>query len=361
MMKNLQVNLVDRSYPIYIGENLLQDSNLLGKHVKGNLSFIITNPTIESLYAHQVESSLIKAGQKVIRIILPDGETFKNWETLQLIFDGLLKAGADRKSTIFALGGGVIGDMAGFAAASFMRGISFVQIPTTRLSQVDSSVGGKTGINHPLGKNMIGAFHQPVAVITDLLTLKTLPPKELAAGLAEVVKHGAIADAEFLNWIEAHIQELNACDISAMEHAVLRSCEIKSAVVAADEKETGIRAHLNFGHTFGHAIEAGMGYGNWLHGEAVGCGMVIASRLSEQLGYISSKDVARLTQIISSLHLAITPPPWPVSKYMDLMSHDKKAELGTIKYIVLKSLGQASVQQVPDHVIHDVLRSFDAA
>jgi 3-dehydroquinate synthase len=359
-MKNLQVNLADRSYPIYIGENLLQDSNLLGKHVTGHISFIITNPTIESLYAHQVESSLLKAGQKVVRIVLPEGEEFKNWETLQLIFDGLLNAGADRKSTIVALGGGVIGDMAGFAAASFMRGISFIQIPTTLLSQVDSSVGGKTGINHPMGKNMIGAFHQPVAVITDLLTLKTLPAKELAAGLAEVVKHGAIADAAFFTWIEAHINELNACEIPAMEHAVLRSCEIKSAVVAADEKETGIRAHLNFGHTFGHAIEAGMGYGNWLHGEAVGCGMVIAAKLSEQLGYISTKDATRLTQIIRSLHLPTTPPPWPVTTYMDFMSHDKKAELGNIKYIVLNSIGQASVRQVPDQDIIDVLRSFGA-
>ena len=359
-MKNLQVNLADRSYPIYIGENLLQDANLLGKHVTGHISFIITNPTIASLYADQVESSLQKAGQKVVRIVLPEGEEFKNWETLQLIFDGLLQAGADRKSTIIALGGGVIGDMAGFAAASFMRGISFIQIPTTLLSQVDSSVGGKTGINHPMGKNMIGAFHQPVAVITDLLTLKTLPAKELAAGLAEVVKHGAIADAEFFNWIEAQMNELNACNIPAMEHAVLRSCEIKSAVVAADEKETGIRAHLNFGHTFGHAIETGMGYGNWLHGEAVGCGMVIAAKLSEQLGYISTKDVTRLTHIIRSLHLPITPPTWPVTKYMDFMSHDKKAELGNIKYIVLNSIGQASVQQVPDQVIIDVLSSFGA-
>ncbi len=359
-MKTLQVKLGDRSYPIYIGENLLQDFGLFSKHVKGHLSFIVTNPTIESLYANQVEASLIKAGQKVVRVILPEGEAFKNWETLQLIFDGLLKAGADRKSTIFALGGGVIGDMAGFAAASFMRGIAFVQIPTTLLSQVDSSVGGKTGINHPLGKNMIGAFHQPVAVFTDLLTLKTLPAKELAAGLAEVIKHGAIADAEFLNWIEGHINELNACEISAMEHVVLRSCEIKAAVVAADEKEGGVRAHLNFGHTFGHAIEAGMGYGQWLHGEAVGCGMVIAATLSQKLGYITLEDVTRLSKMIKALNLPTTPPSWPVSQYMDLMSHDKKAELGTIKYVVLKSLGQANVQQVPDTVIHHLLTDFGA-
>lgn len=359
-MRSLQVELGDRSYPIYIGENLLQDTALYAKHVQGHLSIIVSNPTIAALYADPVEQSLRAIGQQVVRIILPDGEAHKNWETLQMIFDGLMKAGADRKSTIFALGGGVVGDMAGFAAASFMRGIAFVQIPTTLLSQVDSSVGGKTGINHPLGKNMIGAFHQPVAVIADLLTLKSLPPTELAAGLAEVVKHGAIADAEFLDWIEAHISDLNACHTLAMEHAVFRSCEIKSAVVAADEKETGIRAHLNFGHTFGHAIEAGMGYGQWLHGEAVACGMVIAAELSKELSFISTDDVHRLTNIIQALHLPVTPPSWPVDKYMGFMSHDKKAESGTIKYIVLQALGKASVLKVPDPMIRSVLRRFGA-
>jgi 3-dehydroquinate synthase len=359
-MNTLQVDLGNRSYPIYIGENLLQNHALFAQHVRGHLSIIVTNPTIAPLYADEVENSLKKIDQQVVRVIIPDGEAHKNWETLQLIFNGLMEAGADRKSTIIALGGGVIGDMAGFAAASFMRGIAFIQIPTTLLSQVDSSVGGKTGINHPLGKNMIGAFHQPVAVIADLRTLTTLPPKELAAGLAEVVKHGAIADAEFLSWIESHISELNTCDLSAMEHAVLRSCEIKSAVVAADEKENGIRAHLNFGHTFGHAIEAGMGYGDWLHGEAVGCGMVIASELSMELGYITAQEVKRLTQIIAELHLPITPPIWSVNKYLDLMSHDKKAEQGSIKYVVLEKLGQANVQKVPNETIHTVLQRFGA-
>jgi 3-dehydroquinate synthase len=359
-MNTLQVDLGNRSYPIYIGENLLQNHALFAPHVRGHLSIIVTNPTIAPLYADHVEESLKKIGQKVVRVIIPDGEAHKNWETLQLIFNGLMEAGADRKSTIIALGGGVIGDMAGFAAASFMRGIAFIQIPTTLLSQVDSSVGGKTGINHPLGKNMIGAFHQPVAVIADLRTLTTLPPKELAAGLAEVVKHGAIADAEFLSWIESHISELNHCDLSAMEHAVLRSCEIKSAVVAADEKENGVRAHLNFGHTFGHAIEAGLGYGDWLHGEAVGCGMVIASELSKELGYISAQEVKRLTQIIAELHLPITPPVWSVTKYLDLMSHDKKAEQGSIKYVVLEKLGQANVQKVPNETINTVLQRFGA-
>ena len=360
-MISLEVELGSRSHPIYIGEHLLQDSNLFAKHVRGHLSIIVTNPTISALYGHQVESTLKKVGQQVVQVVIPEGEEYKTWETLQLIFDGLMKAGADRKSTIFALGGGVVGDMAGFAAASFMRGIHFVQIPTTLLSQVDSSVGGKTGINHPLGKNMIGAFHQPVAVIADLGTLKTLPPKELAAGLAEVIKHGAIADAEFLNWIESNINNLNACDIASMQHAVLRSCEIKSAVVAADEKEMGIRAHLNFGHTFGHAIEAGMGYGQWLHGEAVGCGMVIAAEVSKEIGYISSADVQRLTHIISQLHLPIAPPKWPANQYLELMSHDKKAEQGEIKYIVLKKLGEAIVQKIPNDIIKNVLYRFGAS
>jgi len=359
-MKTLNLELGERSYPIYIGEHLLQNDSLFKEHIHGHLSLIVTNPTVAALYANTVEASLLKIGQKVVRVVIPEGEAFKNWETMQLIFDGLLQSGADRKSTIIALGGGVVGDMAGFAAASFMRGINFIQIPTTLLSQVDSSVGGKTGINHPLGKNMIGAFHQPVAVIADLQTLKTLPPQELAAGLAEVIKHGAIADTQFLSWIESHIAQLNACDIPAMEHAVLRSCEIKSAVVAADEKENGIRAHLNFGHTFGHAIESGMGYGEWLHGQAVGCGMVIAAELSKELGYLSAQDVSRLTHIITQLHLPIQPPKWPVSQYLEFMSHDKKAESGTIKYIVLRSLGLASVQKVPDETIRHVLQRFGA-
>lgn len=359
-MKSLHLELGSRSYPIYIGENLLEQQDLLARHIHGHLSIIVTNPTVAALYAQRVENALVKIGQKVVRVILPDGEAHKNWSTLQLIFDGLIQAGADRKSTIIALGGGVIGDMAGFAAASFMRGIPFIQIPTTLLSQVDSSVGGKTGINHPLGKNMIGAFHQPAAVIADLQTLKTLPPRELAAGLAEVVKHGAIADAAFLDWLESQVQALNACDISALEFAVLRSCEIKAAVVAADEKEMGIRAHLNFGHTFGHAIEAGLGYGEWLHGEAVGCGMVIAAKLSQELGYISSSDVQRLSTIIQQLHLPIQAPLWSTHQYLDLMAHDKKAEQGTIKYIVLEKIGQASVQKVPDDVIRKVLQHFGA-
>jgi 3-dehydroquinate synthase len=292
---------------------------------------------------------------------LPDGESFKDWQHLQLIFDELLAHGADRQSMIVALGGGVVGDMAGFGAASFMRGIRFIQVPTTLLAQVDSSVGGKTGINHPLGKNMIGAFHQPVAVIADLNTLRTLPPRELSAGLAEVIKHGAIADADFLDWIEANTGALLACDTNAMAHAVLRSCEIKSAVVSADEREGGIRATLNFGHTFGHAIESGLGYGEWLHGEAVGCGMVMAADLSARLGQIGQADALRLKRIIASMHLPIAPPKLGSQRFMELMQVDKKTEAGQIRYITLGSIGAARIQQVPDATVIETLVATGAA
>jgi len=355
-LKTLNVNLGDRSYPIFIGQDLLDDAQLFAQFSTSSASFIVTNTTVEALYADRLEASLKANGQQVVRIVLPDGEGFKTWETLQTIFTGLLESNADRKATIFALGGGVVGDMAGFAAASYMRGIKFVQIPTTLLSQVDSSVGGKTGINHPLGKNMIGAFYQPIAVIIDLKSLLTLPPRELAAGLAEVVKHGAIADHLFLDWIESKVAALNSYDLNCLEHVVVKSCEIKSAVVAQDEKESGVRAHLNFGHTFGHAIETGMGYGEWLHGEAVGCGMVIAAELSVQLGYLSAEDKNRLLSIIHALHLPINAPKWDTSQYLSYMSHDKKAESGQIKYIVLEKLGQAKVEKVADGLVVSALR-----
>ena len=355
-MKTLNVNLGDRSYPIFIGQDLLDDVQLFSQFSSSSASFIVTNTTVEALYADRLEASLKANGQQVVRIVLPDGESFKNWETLQLIFTGLLESNADRKATIFALGGGVVGDMAGFAAASYMRGIKFVQIPTTLLSQVDSSVGGKTGINHPLGKNMIGAFYQPIAVIIDLKTLLTLPQRELAAGLAEVIKHGAIADPLFLDWIECNANALNNYDLNCLEHVVVKSCEIKSSVVAQDEKESGVRANLNFGHTFGHAIETGMGYGEWLHGEAVGCGMAIAAELSLQLGYLSLADKNRLIRIIQQLNLPTVAPKWDTARYLSYMSHDKKAESGQIKYIVLESLGQAKVQKVSDDLVISALK-----
>ena len=361
-MKTLHVDLASRSYPIYIGTNLLEQPALFEPHLKSSTTvFIVSNTTVAPLYAKTLTNTLSQLGKTVRLLELPDGESFKDWQHLQLIFDELLAHGADRQSMIVALGGGVVGDMAGFGAASFMRGIRFIQVPTTLLAQVDSSVGGKTGINHPLGKNMIGAFHQPVAVIADLNTLRTLPPRELSAGLAEVIKHGAIADADFLDWIEANTGALLACDTNAMAHAVLRSCEIKSAVVSADEREGGIRATLNFGHTFGHAIESGLGYGEWLHGEAVGCGMVMAADLSARLGQISKIDAERLKRIIASMHLPIAPPKLGSQRFMELMQVDKKTEAGQIRYITLGSIGAARIQQVPDATVIETLVATGAA
>jgi 3-dehydroquinate synthase len=354
-MNTLQLDLGERSYPIHIGSQLLDQAGLYKKHIKGTFTAVVTNETVAPLYADRVVKTLEGIGQKVKLIVLSDGEAFKTWEVLQKIFDGLLENSADRKTTLVALGGGVIGDMTGFAAACYMRGIRFIQVPTTLLSQVDSSVGGKTGINHPLGKNMVGAFHQPQAVIADLDTLKTLPPEELAAGLAEVIKHGAIADYEFLSWIEKSQDALNNCDPVAMEFAVRRSCEIKSQVVAQDEKEGGIRAILNFGHTFGHAIEAGMGYGAWLHGQAVGCGMVMAADLSVRVGLLSNADASRLKKIIQALHLPTQPPKLGVDRFMELMSVDKKAEGGEVRYILLNGLGQAKIQTVDDDLVIQTL------
>ena len=361
-MKTLHVDLASRSYPIYIGTDLLEQKALFEPHLKSSTTvFIVSNTTVAPLYAKTLTYTLTQLGKTVRLLELPDGESFKDWQHLQLIFDELLAHGADRQSMIVALGGGVVGDMAGFGAASFMRGIRFIQVPTTLLAQVDSSVGGKTGINHPLGKNMIGAFHQPVAVIADLSTLRTLPARELSAGLAEVIKHGAVADADFLDWIEANTSALLACDTDAMAHAVLRSCEIKSAVVSADEREGGIRATLNFGHTFGHAIESGLGYGEWLHGEAVGCGMVMAANLSARLGHISQVDAERLKQIIKSMHLPIVPPKLGAERFMELMQVDKKTEAGQIRYITLESIGAARIQQVPDTTVIETLAATGAA
>jgi 3-dehydroquinate synthase len=360
-MKTLEVDLGNRSYPIYIDADLIDQPDLFKACEKASSIFVVTNTTVAPLYAQRLTKTLETFGKTVRTIALPDGESYKDWKNLQLIFDDLLKFGADRQTMLVALGGGVIGDMTGFAAASFMRGVRFIQVPTTLLAQVDSSVGGKTGINHPLGKNMIGAFHQPVAVIADLNTLKTLPARELSAGLAEVVKHGAIADAKFLDWIEANAKLLLACDTDAMGHAVLRSCEIKSAVVSADEREGGIRATLNFGHTFGHAIEAGMGYGEWLHGEAVGCGMVLGADLSCRLNYITKTEAERLTKIIQSMNLPIVPPKFGGKRYLELMQVDKKTESGQIRYVVLEKIGKAQIQGVPDAQVLETLIATGAA
>jgi len=360
-MKTLKVDLGQRSYPIFIGSDLIDRPELFEACSKASSIYIVTNTTVAPLYAERLSKTLASFGKSVRTIALPDGESFKDWKNLQTIFDELLKHGADRQTILVALGGGVIGDMTGFAAASFMRGIRFIQVPTTLLSQVDSSVGGKTGINHPLGKNMIGAFHQPIAVIADLSTLKTLPPRELSAGLAEVIKHGAIADASFLDWIEANTSALLACDIEAMSHAVLRSCEIKSAVVSADEREGGVRATLNFGHTFGHAIEAGMGYGEWLHGEAVGCGMVMGAKLSCLLKKITQADADRLTRIIHAMHLPTTAPKFGADRYIELMQVDKKAEGGQIRYVLLEQIGKAYIATAPHEAVIETLLATGAA
>ncbi|MBC7513357.1 MAG: 3-dehydroquinate synthase, partial [Herminiimonas sp.] len=299
----------------------------------------------------------IAGGKQVIPIILPDGEVEKNWAVLMQIFDTLLAEKCDRKTTLLALGGGVIGDMTGFAAATYMRGVPFVQVPTTLLAQVDSSVGGKTGINHPLGKNMLGAFYQPQAVIADLATLDTLPARELSAGLAEVIKHGAIIDAAFFDWIEANIARLMARDAAALAYAIQRSCEIKAEVVRQDEREAGLRAILNFGHTFGHAIESGLGYGEWLHGEAVGCGMVMAADLSYRLGYIDADARARIKALVAAAGLPVVAPDLGATRWLELMEVDKKNENGQIKFILMRPIGSPVITAVPNEMLQATLEA----
>ena len=343
----LNVDLGERSYPISIGPSLLDDPSLLARHVNGGKVAIVTNTTVAPLYLARVETALRDAGKQVMSVILPDGEEFKNWASLMQIFDTLLANKADRKTTLIALGGGVIGDLTGYAAASYMRGVDFIQVPTTLLSQVDSSVGGKTGINHPLGKNMIGAFYQPRAVIADTSTLETLPDRELSAGLAEVIKHGAIIDGAFFDWIEANIGLLMARDKGALAYAIARSCEIKADVVRQDEREGGLRAILNFGHTFGHAIEAGLGYGEWLHGEAVGCGMVMAADLSHRMGLIDAPSLARVRALVAAAGLPVKAPDLGTARWLELMEVDKKNEGGAIKFILLKPLGAPSITNAP--------------
>jgi 3-dehydroquinate synthase len=352
---SLQVELGERSYPITIGHGLLSNPELLTRHVAGKRVALITNDKVGPLYLPQVRKLLEDGGKQVTEIVLPDGEGQKTWASLMKVFDVLLAEKCDRKTTLVALGGGVIGDLTGFAAASYMRGVPFVQIPTTLLSQVDSSVGGKTGINHPLGKNMIGAFYQPQAVIADTATLHTLPPRELAAGLAEVIKHGAIIDAPFFDWIEANIGKLVAKDNAALAYSIQRSCEIKADVVRQDEREGGLRAILNFGHTFGHAIENGLGYGQWLHGEAVGCGMVMAADLSHRLGYIDAVSKDRLTALVKAAGLPVTAPDLGTQRWLELMEVDKKNEGGAIKFILIKPLGQPLITNVPHELLLQTL------
>ena len=353
------IALGDRSYDIHIGAGLLAQPETFAGLPRAQAAMIVTNDTIAPLYEAQLRAALTPHYSQIHTVVLPDGEAHKDWQTLNLIFDALLSKGCDRKTVLFALGGGVVGDMTGFAAASYMRGVPFVQVPTTLLSQVDSSVGGKTAINHPLGKNMIGAFYQPVRVVCDLDTLKTLPERELSAGLAEVIKYGPIADMDFLGWIEANIGALMAREPAALAHAVQRSCEIKAWVVGQDERESGLRAILNFGHTFGHAIEAGLGFGVWLHGEAVGCGMVMAAELSQRLGKVDAAFVARLKALIERAGLPVRGPVLNAADnaldYIEHMRLDKKAVGGDIQFVVIDPPGQARTMGAPDAVVRDVI------
>ena len=355
-MIELKVDLGERDYPIFIGEGLLSNPSLYQPYIAGKKVMLVTNETVGPLYEQQVRQAL--SGYEVDSVVLPDGEQYKNWQTLNLIFDALLEKAHSRKTTIVALGGGVIGDMAGFAASAYQRGVDFIQVPTTLLSQVDSSVGGKTAINHPLGKNMIGAFYQPKAVLADTDVLKTLPERELAAGLAEVIKYGLIYDVEFLTWLEKNIDGLNACDPELMAYAIQRSCEIKAEVVAQDEREGGIRAILNLGHTFGHAIETNQGYGNWLHGEAVGAGMWMAANLSMRLGWLEPADLARVETLLRRAKLPIVPPSdMTPDRFIELMSVDKKVLDGQIRLVLLQTLGQAVVtSEVDPQALNETLK-----
>ncbi len=354
-MQKLVVELEERSYPIYIGSGLLAQPELFTAHIKSNKVVIVTNTTVAPLYLAQLKQSL--SAYSVTEVILPDGEEHKNWQTLQLIFDGMLAAKHDRKTTVIALGGGVVGDMAGFAAACYQRGVNFIQVPTTLLSQVDSSVGDKTGINHELGKNVIGAFYQPQAVVIDTDTLHTLPARELSAGLAEVIKYGFICDAEFIDWLELNIEQLLKLEPAAVRQAIVRSCEAKAKVVAADEKEADIRAILNLGHTFGHAIETEQGYGNWLHGEAVSAGMVMALEMSASLGWLDASEVKRGIKLLSSANLPVCPPlDMEANTFLKHMSVDKKALDGQIRLVLVKEMGRAVIcADYPASVLQKVL------
>ena len=352
---DVSIALAERSYDVRIGGGLLRSPGAWAGLPAGSTALIVTNSTVQPLYAATLGAALAPHYPRVLQLALPDGEAHKDWPTLQGIFDMLLGNGCDRKTVLFALGGGVVGDITGFAAACYMRGVPFVQVPTTLLAQVDSSVGGKTAINHPQGKNMIGAFYQPRLVLADLDTLQTLPDRELSAGLAEVIKYGPVYDMVFFDWIEANLHALVQRDARALGWAVQRSCEIKAAVVGQDEREDGLRAILNFGHTFGHAIEAGLGFGTWLHGEAVGCGMVMAAHLSQRLGLVDAAFVERLTRLLVAAKLPVLGPALGADVYLHHMRVDKKATDGQIKFVVIESPGKAGVRTAPDALVREVI------
>jgi len=338
-METLTVALGDRSYPIHVGQGLIERAELLV--LRQPKAAIVSNVTVAPLYLQRLADPLRRAGVEVVEMVLPDGERFKDWQTLNSIFDGLLEQRCERSTTLIALGGGVVGDITGFAAACFQRGIPFIQVPTTLLAQVDSSVGGKTAINHPLGKNMIGAFHQPQLVLTDTDTLNTLPDRELRAGLAEVIKYGLIRDLPFLEWLETNLESLLSREPATLAEAICRSCRNKAEVVVADEREAGERALLNLGHTFGHAIETGVGYGEWLHGEAIAVGSMMAAELSLLMGWIDRHDLLRVERLFQRAGLPVRGPALNVERYLELMQHDKKVQDGKLRLVLLKKLGQA--------------------
>ena len=341
-MQTVQVSLADRPYPIHIGPSLIGNSAVLAPFLTGTMIAIVTNETVAPLFLARVRESVHALGKQAIEIVLRDGEAYKTAASLDQIYSGMLSAKCDRKTTIIALGGGVVGDVAGYAAATYQRGIPFVQMPTTLLAQVDSSVGGKTAVNHPLGKNMIGAFYQPQAVLSDTAALKSLPPREYATGLAEIIKHALVFDEPHLTELERDVDKLNARDDETLARVIAHSCRIKADVVKRDERETlGIRALLNLGHTFGHAIETEMGYGAWLHGEAVAAGCVLAAQLSHELGHLSAADVARATRLFAAVNLPIKPPPTTAGKLVSHMQRDKKNEGGVVTLVLLKKLGEA--------------------
>ncbi|MBF4988980.1 3-dehydroquinate synthase [Methylophilus sp. 14] len=340
-MQTLTVSLADRSYPIHIGSGLLGQAELILPYLKRKQVAIVSNTTVAPLYMQAIAQPLRDAGVSVIEIILPDGEAHKNNQTLQIIYDHLLQNRCERNTTLIALGGGVVGDLTGYAAATYLRGVPFIQVPTTLLSQVDSSVGGKTGINHPLGKNMIGAFYQPKLVLADIDTLKTLPQRELSAGIAEVIKYGLIRDADFFDWLETNMSALMALDTAVASYAIYRSCQNKAEVVVADEHEQGERALLNLGHTFGHAIENAMGYGVWLHGEAVATGTVMAADLSQRMGWLNAAQIARIKTIMQAAKLPIDAPDLGADEYLRLMQLDKKVSDGRIRLILQQDIGKA--------------------
>jgi len=360
-METLNVDLGERSYPIYIGEGLLRRSELLLPCLAQNKAAVVTNTTVAELYLSSLTAVLGKQGVEVVQVVLPDGEKYKNWETLNLIFDALLSHHCERKTALLAMGGGVIGDLAGFAAAVYLRGVPYIQIPTTLLAQVDSSIGGKTAINHPQGKNLIGAFYQPKLVLADTATLKTLPEREFSAGLAEVIKYGLIRDASFFDWLERNLEKLLKHDAEAITYAIRRSCENKATVVAADEHESGMRALLNLGHTFGHAIETGTGYGAWLHGEAIAAGTLLAARLSRRMGLIGETEVGRIANLYRRAKLPLSAPDFGVKRYLQLMGLDKKVEHGRNRFVLLKKIGEAFITaDVPQQALTATLSGATA-